>query len=319
MAVAVNDRRSRRRADARRWCAATSCSRPTCRCAVAPGDEFEVSVGRGQQRRRLGAKTRRSRCRSPPRPPSRWSARPAQKLKIGEMREGVALFRVKARDGATGAAGLGDAGASPAALNASRAASRRSWPPISACARPRRMRTTAGAGQLHRLDRGAGAARPARRVPPSTRWRSRPLPLVAATGLLTYLTNFPHLCTEQLVSRAVPALVLAQAAGVRAARRHRRQAGQGARRGARACCARGRTPRAASACGRPRSGRRVRLGLCDAHCCSKRATRRRRCPRTCCQRAPDYAAAARGQHRPATWTPRARAPRRSTCSRARAS
>lgn len=37
-----------------------------------------------------------------------------------------------------------------------------------------------------------------------------PLPLVAANGLSAYLANFSHSCTEQLVSQAVPALVLSK-------------------------------------------------------------------------------------------------------------
>jgi hypothetical protein len=37
-----------------------------------------------------------------------------------------------------------------------------------------------------------------------------PLPLVIANGLMAYLDNFPHLCTEQITSRAFPAVVLSQ-------------------------------------------------------------------------------------------------------------
>jgi uncharacterized protein YfaS (alpha-2-macroglobulin family) len=36
------------------------------------------------------------------------------------------------------------------------------------------------------------------------------LPLVLADGLASYLANFSHLCTEQLVSQAMPALILAK-------------------------------------------------------------------------------------------------------------
>src|SRR5262249_57650050 len=35
-----------------------------------------------------------------------------------------------------------------------------------------------------------------------------PLPLVLASGLSAYLASFGHLCTEQLVSQAMPAVVL---------------------------------------------------------------------------------------------------------------
>lgn len=37
-----------------------------------------------------------------------------------------------------------------------------------------------------------------------------PLPLVAVSGLTDYLDNFTHSCTEQLVSKAIPALVLSK-------------------------------------------------------------------------------------------------------------
>jgi uncharacterized protein YfaS (alpha-2-macroglobulin family) len=37
-----------------------------------------------------------------------------------------------------------------------------------------------------------------------------PLPLVLASGLTAYLDNFPHMCTEQIISRAMPAIVLGQ-------------------------------------------------------------------------------------------------------------
>ena len=94
-------------ADADRWCAATSCCHPTCRrwwrrATSSRSASASPTTWRARARTRpidVTLKTSPASCRS--------SGPATQAVKISEMREGVAVFRVKAQDGA--AAQLGSA------------------------------------------------------------------------------------------------------------------------------------------------------------------------------------------------------------------
>lgn len=176
---------------------------PNLPLAVSPGDEFEISVGVANNVAGSGKEAPVQLALALP-PQLELLGPATQTLRIGELREGVATYRVKAREGA--AAKLGSASlAFTASLGArsARLASDISVRPAS----PLMSVVTAGSFKgtldlpvsrtLHGEYRVAEAA-------------LSPVPLVVAGGLTQYLATFPHACTEQLVSQTLPGLVLAK-------------------------------------------------------------------------------------------------------------
>jgi uncharacterized protein YfaS (alpha-2-macroglobulin family) len=174
---------------------------PNLPLAVTPGDEFEVSVGVANNVAKSG-KDAPVALTLTTSPHLAVLGSATQTLKIGEMRESVATFRIKAVDGAR--AQLGSATMTFAAAMGGKGA-RLSTDVSVRPAVPRYATTTIGSfkgsaevavkrnmyGEFRTLEAGVSA-----------------LPLVMASGLSNYLANFTHLCTEQVVSQAVPALVL---------------------------------------------------------------------------------------------------------------
>lgn len=176
---------------------------PNLPLAVTPGDEFEVSVGVANNVPDSGKDAPVAvTLKTSPHLEVIGSA--TQTLRIGAMRESVALFRVKAADGVRSQ--LGSAGMTFTAAMGARGA-RLSADVSVRPAVPRYAETTMGSfkgsveapvkrnmyAQFRTLEAGVSA-----------------LPLAMAGGLSNYLANFTHMCTEQLVSQAVPALILAQ-------------------------------------------------------------------------------------------------------------
>ena len=174
---------------------------PNVPLTVAPGDEFEVSVGVANNIADSGADAGVSVAVEPSvhftvLGPAQVTAR------IPALHESSARFRIRARD----ALGSGELrfraalGASSAQLVATVAVRP---------ATPYMTTLTAGtfAGSVHvpltrnlypqfrTLEAGVSA-----------------LPLTLAHGLTAYLDHYPYSCTEQLVSQAMPAVVLAQRA-----------------------------------------------------------------------------------------------------------
>jgi uncharacterized protein YfaS (alpha-2-macroglobulin family) len=179
---------------------------PNAPLAVAPGDEFEVSVGVANnvagsgKDGQIGVTLHTS-------PHLEVVGGEAQTLKVGEKKEGVAIYRLKAKAGA--AAQLGSATLSfSAALNGHPEMSAKLSTDVSVRpAGPYYTQVTVGSftgSQDVPVKRDMFA--PYRKAEAAV----SPLPLVIANGLMAYLDSFPHLCTEQIVSRAFPAIVLAQ-------------------------------------------------------------------------------------------------------------
>jgi uncharacterized protein YfaS (alpha-2-macroglobulin family) len=172
---------------------------PNMPVAVAPGDEFDVSVGVANSVAGSGADASIAvTAELPPQLESLGS--PQQLLKIGERREAVARFRFRAR------AQLGAAPVKFAAswqAHASHLVAELSVRPAS----PYVTEITAGYF-ASTVDVPIG-----RSLYPNYRKLGvgvSSLPLVLAGGLADYLDDYPHLCTEQLVSRGFAALVIAQ-------------------------------------------------------------------------------------------------------------
>ena len=175
---------------------------PNLPLAVVPGDEFDVSVGVANNLAGSGKEAPiKVALKTPPHLEIVGGNADVQ-LKIGEMREGVAQFRIKVLDGAR--AQLGSA---PLTFSAS-LGNKEAKLTQEISVRP---------ATPHYTLLNTGSFKGSIDVPVQrdlhTEYRqveaaASPLPLVLATGLSSYLANFTHACTEQLVSQALPAVIL---------------------------------------------------------------------------------------------------------------
>ncbi|HEX7814150.1 alpha-2-macroglobulin, partial [Dyella sp.] len=175
---------------------------PNVPTTLAPGDEVEVSVGVANNLTGLGGKQVPVSVSLKTGPQLQLVGNATQSINLGEMREGVALFRVKATEQ------LGSGNLTFTATYGDKSA-RQS---VDLSVRPAAaFRTTVG---IDRVEAGSKAdftdirklydAYAKRDVAISN------LPLVLAQGLSAYLVNFEHYCTEQILSGAMPALVFGQ-------------------------------------------------------------------------------------------------------------
>ncbi|MEY4562353.1 MAG: hypothetical protein RLZZ618_1630 [Pseudomonadota bacterium] len=176
---------------------------PNLPLAVSPGDQFDVSVGVSNNVNG-----------SPADAPVQLTLKPAssfelvgpatQTLKISFQREGVATYRLKVKDAA--AVKLGSATLEFSSSLGPKSATRR----MDISVRPASARaTTVALGQFT----GSHEQPVPRDLVPEFRKQELAMsviPLAMAPGLMNYLDNFPHQCTEQLVSRAFPGVVLAK-------------------------------------------------------------------------------------------------------------
>ncbi|HZP65822.1 MAG TPA: alpha-2-macroglobulin, partial [Rudaea sp.] len=174
---------------------------PNLPSMVSPGDEFEVSVGVANNLTGLAGKEVPVKLGLAPGSAFEVIGPAEQALSLGEMREGVALFRLRAKP----------------ALGPARIEFRASYGEKSAklggeiSVRPAsayRNEFTVGT-----LEHGKAEIAPLRALYDEFAKRdiaAAYTPLVLAQGLSAFLEDFPHRCTEQLVSQGIPALVLSQ-------------------------------------------------------------------------------------------------------------
>lgn len=179
---------------------------PNVPLAVAPGDEFDVSVGVANNVAGSGkdANVNVTLKTSPHLVLVAGTAGASQQVKIGEGREGVVSYRLRAVDGAQTMLG-----AASVQLNAS-IGGKQSRLVTELSVRPATARyTLVSAGAF----KGTLDVPIKRQMYPQYRTLEvgvSGLPLVLAQGMSAYLTNFPHQCTEQMVSQAVAELVLSK-------------------------------------------------------------------------------------------------------------
>jgi len=174
---------------------------PNAPLAVTPGDEFDVSVGIANNIPGSGAdapivvtlKTS---------PHLQVAGGETQTLKISEMRESSAVFHVKTVEG--GNAKLGSA----SLVFTAKLGEKNAKLTTDVSVRPSSPRYTRMAtGNFT----GSTEVETKRDMYPEYRTLEAGvsgLPLVLTSGLSVYLANFEHLCTEQLTSQAIPALIL---------------------------------------------------------------------------------------------------------------
>jgi uncharacterized protein YfaS (alpha-2-macroglobulin family) len=167
---------------------------------VAPGDEFEVSVGVANNLTGLGGKQVPVKVAFAPSAGLEVIGAAEQELPLGEMKEGVVVYKLRAKD-VLGPAKL-DFKASYADKSA-KIGTEVSVRPASA------YRNDLVVGDL---DKGSAEVKDLRAVFDAFAKRNVSAsytPLVLAQGLSAFLADFPHRCTEQLISQGVPALVFA--------------------------------------------------------------------------------------------------------------
>lgn len=172
---------------------------PNAPVTVVPGDEFEVSVGVANNVQGSGAAAPVTVQVKESSGLEIVGARSAS-LSIGEMHESVARFQVRARDQLGGATLLFTAALPGHAGKATATVSVRPGTPYSTAIRAGsftgslQLKTLRSLYPQFRTDRASVS----------------PLPLNLAHGLASYLGHYPYSCTEQIVSQALPALILAE-------------------------------------------------------------------------------------------------------------
>ncbi|HVJ61559.1 MAG TPA: alpha-2-macroglobulin, partial [Tahibacter sp.] len=171
---------------------------PNVPSMVAPGDEFEVSVGVANNLTGLAGKELPVAVKLEPSKDVEAVGEPSQTLNLGEGREGVVVFRLRAK-GEPGAAALKFTAAS---------GDKAARMTVDLSVRPAvPYRTEVAIGNL---GQGKAEVKPLRGMFDAYAKRDASasyVPLVLARGLASYLDSFPHKCTEQLLSAAIPAMV----------------------------------------------------------------------------------------------------------------
>jgi len=176
---------------------------PNLPLAVSPGDQFDVSVGVANN---VDGSPKDAPVQLVLKPASTFEVvgSPSQTLKVSPMREAVATYRLKVKDAQS--ASLGSATLEFTSSLNGKSATRR----MDISVRPATPRaTTVALGSFT----GSTEVAVPRDLLPEFRKQDvavSALPLALAPGLMSYLDNFPHQCTEQLVSRVLPGLVLAK-------------------------------------------------------------------------------------------------------------
>jgi alpha-2-macroglobulin len=176
---------------------------PNAPFMAAPGDEFSVSVALANNIKGSGDKAPVQLKLTVP-PQLQVQGETTQTLTIAEGHEGVTTFRIKTQDDEK--VTLGNATLSFEASSAGHTSHMHADLSIRP-ATPRMSSLRLGSFKTQQdvpIQRQLFAQQ--RKVSAGI----SPLPLIAVSGLTDYLDNFTHSCTEQLISKAVPALVLSK-------------------------------------------------------------------------------------------------------------
>lgn len=175
---------------------------PNAPTTLAPGDETEVSVGVANNLTGLGGKQVPVAVTLQTGPHLQVVGAATQDVSLAEMREGVVKFRVKATDK------LGSGHLAFTAAYAGKSAHQA----VDVSVRPASAyRTQVDVGQV--LTRSQSDVSPLRQMFDAYAARDAaisPLPIVLAQGITSYLVNYQNYCSEQVVSMAMPRLVVAK-------------------------------------------------------------------------------------------------------------
>lgn len=173
---------------------------PNVPTTVTPGDEFEISVGVANNV--VGSGKDAAVALSLNTSPHLEIIGPAKsELKIGELREGVAQFRLRAKPQ------LGSASLSFTASHANKTGKLSTDLSV----RPAvPFMTQLTLGSIKNSNAEVAVSRQMYAEHRKLEAGISHLPLSFAHGLTAYLDNFAYTCTEQLVSKAIPALILGE-------------------------------------------------------------------------------------------------------------
>jgi uncharacterized protein YfaS (alpha-2-macroglobulin family) len=174
---------------------------PNAPLTVTPGDTFDVSVGISNNVKGSGKEAAVT-LNLVPSPAFELVGAAKQVLKIGELREGTGLYKLKVKEGT--AAKLGSARIEFTANIGDKFA--KLGTEISV--RPSTPHMTIMQTGSFKGDTQVNVKRTMFEEYSKQQASVSPLPLVAAGGLLDYLANYEHSCTEQLVSQVMPIIVL---------------------------------------------------------------------------------------------------------------
>ncbi|HID9471456.1 TPA: alpha-2-macroglobulin family protein [Serratia liquefaciens] len=171
---------------------------PNVPAMVAPGDEFDVSVGVSNNLEGLNGQPVAVSVHLTPPPQLDVVGNAVQGLSLAEKREGVVNFRLRAKSA------LGDA---PLVFDASYGdkSSRRTVSTSVRPAMPYRTQTVMG-----RMSGGSQNVEGLRQMFDAYAQRQAAVshsPLVLTNGLAQYLADYPYYCSEQIVSRSIPLIL----------------------------------------------------------------------------------------------------------------
>ena len=173
---------------------------PNAPTTVTPGDEFDVSVGVANNLAGSGPKAQLV-VKLKTDPALQVMGEPAETLTIAESHEDAAHFHVKTLDQ------LGAASLEFTVTRGTASAHRH----IDLSVRPATpYMTTLVAGTLKHTSKDVPIDRNLYPEYRTLEASTSLVPLSLAHGLVSYLANYPYACTEQIVSQAMPALLLAQ-------------------------------------------------------------------------------------------------------------
>ena len=173
---------------------------PNAPTTVTPGDEFDVSVGVSNNLAGSGPKAQLN-VQLKTDPALQIMGDAAATLTIPESREDAAHFHVKTLD-KLGAANL------EFTVTSGTSSARRH---IDLSVRPATpYMTTLVAGTLKHTNKDVPIDRNLYSEYRTLEASTSLVPLSLAHGLVSYLSNYPYLCTEQIVSQGMPALLLAE-------------------------------------------------------------------------------------------------------------
>jgi uncharacterized protein YfaS (alpha-2-macroglobulin family) len=173
---------------------------PNVPLTVTPGDEFDISVGVANNVAGSGKEAPVSlTLQTSPHLEVVGSAK--ADLRIGELREGVASFRVKARPQPGSASLQFVARLNGKSAKISTDVSVRPASPYE---------TVLAAGNIRNGTADVAVTRAMHTEFRKLEASISPVPLVLAQGLAAYLSAYPYSCTEQIVSQALPALILGE-------------------------------------------------------------------------------------------------------------
>jgi uncharacterized protein YfaS (alpha-2-macroglobulin family) len=173
---------------------------PNVPTTLAPGDETDVSVGVANNLTGLDGKQVPVAVTLQTGPQLQVVGSATQNVSLGEMREGVVKFRVKATSQ------LGSGHMAFTAAYGGKSAKQA----VDVSVRPASAyRTQVDVGQVAtRSQVELSSLRPMFDAYASRDAAISPLPIVLAQGITSYLVNYQHYCSEQVVSMAMPRLIV---------------------------------------------------------------------------------------------------------------